>query len=443
MLASPARAEVELAPRVDVPLGQPGCDSSKTVACSQSPFAVSAGDFNRDGSVDVASANNFSGDVTVLLGDGNGNLRFAQRVVADQQPTSIRTGDLNGDGSLDLVVANEAANTISVILGNGDGSFQPASNVALGPPGSDARSPESVVLADFNDDHQLDIATANLLGDTVSILLGRGDGTFQAPALLRVTGGPIDIVAAELTGDGIVDLAVALSEENAVVVLRGGGNGSFQVLPERSSVGVSPSALIAADFDRDSRPDVAVAGQADDVISVLLGRGDGTFAVARNYDVGASPGSLATGNVDGDAFLDLVSADSFGSSEFSSSVSVLAGRSGGDFERAKSFEVHAGAFGVTMADLNRDDRPDIIVANAASRDLSILLNRAAGKLTCDGDCNRDGQVLLDELVLAVGISLGADRLDTCRILDQNGSGEIEVHELVRAVGNALDGCPAR
>jgi hypothetical protein len=124
-------------------------------------------------------------------------------------------------------------------------------------------------------------------------------------------------------------------------------------------------------------------------------------------------------------------------------VAVLAGRSVGDFERAKSFEVHAGAFGVTLADLNRDDRPDIIVANAASRDLSILLNQTGGTLTCDGDCNRDGRVLLDELVLAVGISLGADRLDTCRILDQNGSGEIEVHELVRAVGKALDGCPAR
>jgi hypothetical protein len=176
---------------------------------------------------------------------------------------------------------------------------------------------------------------------------------------------------------------------------------------------------------------------------VLLGGGNGTFAAARHYNVGSSPESLAVGNLNGDAFLDLVSADNFGSSEFSNSVSVLAGRSGGEFDGAESFQVHAGAFGVALADLNRDDRLDIIVTNAASRDLSILLNVGAGTLSCDGDCDRDGKVSLDELVLGVGISLGTGRLDTCRELDQNRSGEIEVHELVGAVGKALAGCPAR
>lgn len=443
VFASIACAQVEFSLRIDVPLGPPGCDPTTPADCSQSPFAVVAGDFNGDGALDVASANNFSGDVSVLLGDGNGNLRFGQRVVADQQSATILAGDLNRDGSLDLVVANEAANTVSVILGNGDGSFQAASNVALGLPGGDARSPEGMALADFNRDDSLDIATANLLGDTVSILLGRGDGTFQPPSLLRVTGGPIDVVAAELTGDGILDLAVALNDDDSVVVLRGDGAGFFQALQKRSSVGVSPSALIAADFDRDSRLDIAVASQNDDVVSVLLGRGDGTFDAARNFNVGSSPESLAVGNVNGDSFLDLVSADNFGSSEFSNSVSILAGRAGGEFEGAKSFEVHAGAFGVTLADLDADDRLDIVVTNAASRDLSILLNEAAGRLSCEGDCNRDGRVSLEELIVGVGISLGTGRLDTCRVLDQNRSGEIEVHELVGAVGKALNGCPAR
>jgi hypothetical protein len=444
VLGSAVRAQqMEFSSRIDVSLGPPGCDPAMTADCSQSPFAVIAADFDGDGALDVASANNFSGDVTVLLGDGKGGLRFGQRIAADQQSAAIVTGYLNQDESLDLVIANEAANTISVILGNGDGGFQAASNVALGPVGGDARSPEAVALADFNGDRVLDVATANLLGDTVSVLVGRGDGTFEAPSLVRVAGGPIDVVAAELTGDGNIDLAVALNEDNAVAVLRGDGNASFQVLQQRAPVGVSPSALIAADFDRDSRSDVAVASQTDDVVSVLLGRGDGTFAAARHYNVGSSPESLAVGNLNGDAFLDLVSADNFGSSEFSNSVSVLAGRSGGEFDGAESFQVHAGAFGVALADLNRDDRLDIIVTNAASRDLSILLNVGAGTLSCDGDCDRDGKVSLDELVLGVGISLGTGRLDTCRELDQNRSGEIEVHELVGAVGKALAGCPAR
>lgn len=435
--------EVEFAPRTDVPLGPPGCNPSVTADCSQSPFAVVAGDFDGDGSADLASANNFSGDVTVLLGDGRGGLRFGQRIRADQQAAAIVSGYVNGDEWLDLVVANEAANTVSIILGNGDGSFQPASNVALGPQDSGARSPEAVALADFNDDDLTDVATANLLGNTLSVLLGRGDGSFELPSLLPVAGGPIDVVAAELTGDGAIDLAVALNDNDAIVVLPGNGNGSFRAPERQHSTGMSPSALVVADFDRDTRLDIAVASQTDDVVSVLLGRGDGTFAEPHIYNVGSSPESLAVGNVNNDSFLDLVSADNFGSSEFSNSVSVLAGRSGGAFEAARSFEVHAGAFAVTLADLNRDDRLDIIATNAAGRDLSILLNTAKGDLLCGGDCDLDGRVSVDELILGVRIALGPGRLDTCRGLDQNGSGEIEVYELVGAIGKALGGCPVR
>lgn len=443
-VASVARAaEAEFAPRTDVALGPSGCDPAVPADCSQSPFAVVAADFDGDGIVDLASANNFSGDVTILLGDGGGGVRFGQRIVVGQQAAAIASGDLNQDESFDLVVANEASNTISVMLGKGDGSFQPALSLALGPEGSDAKSPEAVALADFNGDHLADVATANLLGDTVSILLGRGDGSFENPSVLPVAGGPIDILAAELTGDADIDLAVALNDGDAVVVLRGDGRGSFQPLQERPSVGVSPSALVAADFDRDSKLDLAVASQTDDAVFVLLGRGGGTFAEARSYNVGSSPESLAVGNLNGDSFLDLVSADNFGSSEFSNSVSVLAGRSGGDFDGAQSFEVHAGAFGVALADLNRDDRLDVIVTNAAGRDLSILLNTAKEDLSCEGDCNLDGRVSLDEVVLGVRIALGPGRLDTCRGLDQNGSGEIEVYELVGAVGKALGGCPVR
>ena len=169
---------------------------------------------------------------------------------------SIAVGDFNGDGKTDVVVANFGAvnlptNYVSVLLGNGDGTFQAAVNYGVGP------NPTSVVVADFNGDGRADIATANSNfnansqgNGNVSVLLGNGDGTFQQ----------------------------AMNYE----------------------AGSAPYSLSVGDFDGDGNADLVVTNIASNNLSVLLGNGDGTFRVALNYPVGSGPASVAIGDFNGD-----------------------------------------------------------------------------------------------------------------------------------------------
>src|SRR2546422_886081 len=137
-------------------------------------------------------------------------------------PQSVAVGDFNGDGRPDLAVANFGSNTVSVLLGIGDGSFQPARTFAAG------TSPLSVAVGDFNGDGRPDLAVANFGSNTVSVLLGIGDGTFQ-PALTFAAGTqPVFVAVGDLNGDGRPDLAVANTGSDNVSVLLGIGDGTFQ-----------------------------------------------------------------------------------------------------------------------------------------------------------------------------------------------------------------------
>jgi hypothetical protein len=124
----------------------------------------------------------------------------------------VAVGDFNGDGTMDLAAANESSNTVSVLLGNGDGTFQAARYFAVG------TSPTSVTVGDFNGDGVLDLALAHLTGNTVTVLLGNGDGTFGAPRSFNAGGRPGDrlksLAEGDFNGDGSLDLAVTNLDSN-------------------------------------------------------------------------------------------------------------------------------------------------------------------------------------------------------------------------------------
>jgi len=248
------------------------------------PYSVALADFLGNGVLDMAVANSANNNVSILLNDGAGNFSPAATptVAVGVSPLSVVVGDFLGNGKLDLAVANRfgtdptesSPGTVSILLGDGTGSFTPAATLPVG------YSPFSVAVGDFNGDGVLDLAVANWCGNdpncssagTVSVLLGDGAGHFTPAAASPISVGlnPSFVAAGDFSGDGNLDLAVANFSSNTVSVLLGDGQGNFT--PAATSpiaVGVNPSSLAVGDFNGDGNPDLAVANFTDGTVSVL------------------------------------------------------------------------------------------------------------------------------------------------------------------------------
>ena len=226
---------------------------------------MAVGYFNGGKILDLAVVGQNAYAVSVLRGDGTGNFQQAQILNVGIFPVSVAVGDFNGDGIQDLAVANADFNepnfnssSISVLLGSGNG-FQPARTFALG------YTPWSVAVGDFNGDGKPDLAVANRGGDifyspvTVSVVLGIGDGSFAAtPKVVGVGANPSSVAVRDFNGDKIPDLAVADAGSNTVTVLKGKGDGTFTTV-QTLTVGNNPAAVAAGDFNGDGIQDLAVA----------------------------------------------------------------------------------------------------------------------------------------------------------------------------------------
>jgi hypothetical protein len=324
------------------------------------PFGIVAGDFNGDGRLDLAVAcvgpelngGTGPGDVSVLLGNGDGTFQPAVQYAAGIGPEAIVAGDFTRDGHVDLAVANVYSNDVSILLGNGDGTFQPPVQYAVG------LQPEGIVAGDFTGEGRLDLAVSNWDSNTVSVLLGNGDGTFQ-PAVQYVVGvWPLGIVAADFTGDGHLDLAVADRKSNAISVLLGNGDGTFQPAVQYE-VGSVPEGIVAGDFTGDGHLDLAVSNRGSLTISVLLGNGDGTFQPAVQYAAGTAPSGLVAADFTGDGRLDLAF-----NNIVSDNVSVLLGNGDGTFSDPGAVASAAHSSPV-VADVNGDGTKDVLVLDSA------------------------------------------------------------------------------
>ncbi|HEV2425326.1 MAG TPA: FG-GAP-like repeat-containing protein [Terriglobia bacterium] len=330
------------------------------------PIAVAVADFNGNGKPDLAVTDFGNGKVSILLGNGDGTFQTAVSYGAGSRPISVAIGDFNGDGILDLAIANNVSSgTVSILLGNGDGTFK------QGGAYSAASSPRSVAAGDFNGDGKLDLAVANQTSNNVSILIGNGDGTFQAPVNYKAGTAPVFVAAAALESNGPLDLVVADASggsQSTVSVLLGKGDGTFQTAVSYST-GSRPEAVAVADFNGDGIPDLAAADYDANQVSVLLGTGNGVFGTAVNYSVGTEPVGIAAADFNGDGKADLVTAN-FGKKN----VSVLLGNGDGTFQSAVTYSAGSGPRAVAAIDVNGDNAPDLEVPNDLGNNLSILLN---------------------------------------------------------------------
>jgi hypothetical protein len=339
-------------------------------ASNNAPVVVA--DVNGDGKPDLLVPT--TGGASVLLGNGDGTFQAAVTYSSGGvRPVSLVVGDLNGDGKLDIAVANFDSNTVGVLLGNGDGTFQPAVTYSSNTSGGSCVN--SVAIADVNGDKRPDLVVANWCGNafsqTVGVLLGNGDGTFQA-ATSYASGGVVteSVVVADINHDGRPDLIVVnfwASFQNpynsTVGVLLGNGDGTFQPVVPYDSGGAWALSVAVADVNGDGKPDLAVANSNQGTVGVLLGNGDGTFQAAVSYSLGGlGAGWVAIADVNGDNKPDLAVA-SCGTSSCSSAVGVMLGNGDGSFQAAVSYGSGGiGAASVAIADVNHDTRPDLMVA---------------------------------------------------------------------------------
>ncbi len=292
-------------------------------------WGVATGDFNKDGMLDVVTANRGDGTVTVFLGNGNGTFQAGQIISVFSGPFSVAVGDVNNDGNLDIVVTSIFANTsggIAVILGNGDGTFQVPTIFT-----NDNGQSLSVALADVNHDGNLDVVAGNATGG-IAVFFGIGDGTFQAPVIYGATLGGIDqVVVADINGDGNLDLVA--TNESVVGVLLGNGDGTFQ-----SSVSTTASGaigVVVADFDGDNILDVATASFGSGAF-FLKGNGDGTLQAAVGIGAGMNRGA-ALGDFNGDGKLDFVTQNQTGNE-----LDFYLGNGDGTFQAVESFGTDLG-----------------------------------------------------------------------------------------------------
>ena len=345
-----------------------GFNLSSSPNAGNGPHSVAAADINGDGKLDVICANYYDSTLVAFTNNGAGlfisNATYS--VGSGANPNTVVAGDLNEDSAVDLVCANFTARTVMVLTNTGIGSFAlfRSYNVAN----------TSAVIADMNGDGWLDIVAGNDAGPSVVVLTNdSGRGFVQANAN-TVGFGPYSVAAVDLNGDGKPDIMSANLGATTLSVLTNNGDCTF-TSEGNFSIGSGPSVVTAADLNGDGQPDLigGVGGFSGSGTNlVILTNNGASFGSNATYAVGTGPFGVAVADLNGDGKPDLTTAGTH-----SSVLTVLTNNGDGTFKLAASPTSGSDSFSVVAADINGDARLDLIAANFSSHNLSVLTNAIA------------------------------------------------------------------
>jgi hypothetical protein len=293
----------------------------------------------------------------------------------DDGPFNVVAADVNGDGKLDLICANDgissdsvAGNSLTVLTNNGDGTFTFSADMNVG------YNPY-VTAADVNHDGKMDLISANYNDDTLIVLTNNGTGVFGSNATYNVGSGPIVALAANVNGDGRQYLFSLNNGNNTLTVLTNDGSGHF-VSNATYNVGNGPVSLITADVNGNGKLALVCANSSDNSLLVLTNNGSGVFGSNATYTVGNGPNNVVAADVNGDGWVDLISAND-GPGGTGNTLTVLTNNGSGKFIFSATVTVGQNPY-VAAADMNGDNKVDLIAASTSYNNVLVLTNNGTG-----------------------------------------------------------------
>jgi hypothetical protein len=289
-------------------------------------------------------------------------------------PIAVGVGDFNNDNYLDVVVANYDGQSVSILLGNGDGTFLPEKITYVG----NNTDPTAMAVGDFNNDHQLDTVIVNMENGNMVVLLGNGDGTFRVQKSVS-TGGtsyPTGVVAGYLDKDNLLDLAIVNSGNDRILVYTGYGNGTFRSQKSLQPGGGSqPNGVALGDFNHDNNTDIVSANWGTNKVSVFLGYGNSSFRSQMSFSTGNAPNWVNVADFNRDNHLDVAVLNMN-----DNTIGILLGIGNGTLGVQTTYLVSnaSSTYFFTIADVNNDGRWDIVIPNAEVSNIGLLLGRGDG-----------------------------------------------------------------
>ena len=344
------------------------------------PYAVTIADVNGDGKADIISSNDDGGDVTILLGNGDGtvNVPSVGYATGGYPWTPAIVADFNGDGFQDILVPDDAF-SFAFLKGYGDGSFRAALDY-YSPIADDLYAyGYEVATGDFNGDGIPDFVVGNCCNSTVGItvFLSRPDGSMQ-PGINYGVGNLEYVAVADFNGDKKLDIAATNNSTGMVQIFTGNGDGTFTAGATFATdvANYNSQGLVAGDFNKDGYPDLAVINYNDGNIGILINDKTGNFLPVVPYTLTASGSSkIVAGDLNGDGNLDLVVPMSSGSN-----VAILLGNGDGTFQAESDLAVVANPYDAVIADLNGDGKMDLAMTidNYSSLGIAVALGNGDG-----------------------------------------------------------------